>query len=223
MERTVNWELQGNIAIIRFCNPPTNDVSLYFLSDFLHCLNEIDEEKNIKVLVVMSSLEIVFSTSTVGRTAEDKDEVRTSNKLLSDVIEKLTSQTYPTIAIVSGYATGAGFELALACDYRIATKSARFGFTNRTKPTNFTKAALINLIGTAKSQEVSQIGQIIAGNDAKKIGLVDRTIRGSIIMSDGLEIENLIFSQLGKALKSGKRFFHNTLLEEPESMAKLYD
>ena len=199
MSRTVIWELQGQVAILRLCNSPANAVNQQFLQDIHQCLSEIEKEEKIKAMVVMSNLAIIFATSVLEHGVEAKAERLQNNLLLFDVIRKIHSQSFPSIAIVSGFALGEGFELALACDYRIATKSARFGYLHGGCPTKMGEDSLIELIGATKATEISVEGQIIGGIEAKRIGLVDRIISTLPIMSDVFEVDNLVFSQLGKA------------------------
>ncbi|MEH6994213.1 enoyl-CoA hydratase/isomerase family protein [Neobacillus drentensis] len=199
MYSTVNWELLGQIAILQFCNSPGNSVNQQFLQDLRQCLTEMERVEKIRAMVVMSTLEIIFATSDLEQGEEAKDECPPNNILLFDVIKKIHSQSFPSFAIVSGFALGNGFELALACDYRIATKSARFGYLSGTSPTKMGEDAINKMIGDTKAKEISLFGQIIGGIEAKRIGMVDRIISAPPLMSNMSEVENLVITQLGNA------------------------
>src|SRR5947209_4244324 len=83
------------------------------------------------------------------------------------------------IAMVNGPAVGAGFGLALACDLRIAGRSARFGtgFAGVGYSGDFGGSwTLTRLVGTAKARELYFLGDIIDADTAASVGLVNRVV-----------------------------------------------
>lgn len=211
MSQSVSWEMQGQIAVIKLNNPPVNAVNEKLLCDLDLCLNEVELEETVKAMVVMSTSEVIFATSDSKKEAGNNEEYGINNKLLYEIINKIKTQPFPAIAIVSGLALEEGFELALACDYRLATKSARFGLLNGPSSTKQGESSLISLIGQEKAKEVTELGQIYGGMEAKRIGIVDRLISTKHLVSEGMEIENLVYSQLGKAMNSDKPFWRCSL------------
>jgi 2-(1,2-epoxy-1,2-dihydrophenyl)acetyl-CoA isomerase len=85
----------------------------------------------------------------------------------------------PIIAMINGPVAGAGLGLALACDLRVAGKSARFG-------TAFVRIgysgdyggtwSLTRLVGTAKARELYLLGDVIAADEAYRLGMVNRLV-----------------------------------------------
>lgn len=83
------------------------------------------------------------------------------------------------IAMVNGVAVGAGLGLAMACDLRLAGRSARFGtgFASLGYAGDFGGSWLLTrLVGAAKARELYLLGDIIDATEAARIGLVTRTI-----------------------------------------------
>ncbi|WP_249593860.1 enoyl-CoA hydratase/isomerase family protein [Peribacillus frigoritolerans] len=217
MPRTVNWELQGRVATLQLGNSLTNAVNQSFLHDFHHCLIEIEKQKQVKAIVVKSSQEKVFATTGLVKRGEEKEDSDKNQNLLYGVLKKLALMPYPTIAIVSGIAMGAGFELALACDLRIANESARFGFLNGTCPTAIGAAALIDLIGHSRAKEVMWFGQTIEASEACRLGIVNRILPTHQLMNEGLEMAFAAGAQHEKLFKAGKQLWQKVILEEQNS------
>lgn len=97
-----------------------------------------------------------------------------------DVIITLAHLPLPTIAAVNGVAVGAGLGLALACDLRIATESARLGATFARiglHPDWGTCYFLTRLAGSAAARELVFTGRLVDANEAFRLGLVNAVIR----------------------------------------------
>jgi 2-(1,2-epoxy-1,2-dihydrophenyl)acetyl-CoA isomerase len=85
----------------------------------------------------------------------------------------------PTLAVISGAAAGAGLSLALACDMRIAADDAKLttAFSKIGLSGDFGSSFFLNhLVGAAKAREMLFTGQVVRGDEATKIGLVNRAV-----------------------------------------------
>jgi len=117
----------------------------------------------------------------------------------------------PTIAAVNGAAIGAGCDLALMCDMRIASIKAQFGET-------FLNVGLIpgdggayflpRTVGMAKACELTFTGDIIDGNNALKIGLVNYLVEHELLMEKTVELARKIASKPPEALRMSKRLLY---------------
>lgn len=96
-----------------------------------------------------------------------------------DVFESVAACPCPVIAMIYGYALGAGCDLAAACDFRIATDSSRIGI-NPVKigfihyPQSMRR--FINLIGLANTKELFLTGRFITAQRAKEMGLLNQVV-----------------------------------------------
>jgi enoyl-CoA hydratase/carnithine racemase len=115
---------------------------------------------------------------------------RTVGESLARLNQRLFQQVHdhpwPTIAVVDGWALGGGFELALACDFRLSTAEAVWGLPEVRLgiiPSGGALCRLEALIGRSRATELILTGSRIDGSRAYEIGLVQR-----LANRDGLEL-----------------------------------
>ena len=99
------------------------------------------------------------------------------------------------IAMVNGPAVGAGLGLAMACDLRIAGRSARFGtgFAGVGYSGDFGGSwSLTRLVGTAKARELYFLGDIVDAAEAASLGLVNRVVEDEALRRETLALARRI-------------------------------
>ncbi len=101
----------------------------------------------------------------------------------------------PVIAAIDGYALGAGLEVAVSCDLRVAATRAKFGMPEvKVGIPSVVEAALIpSLIGYGRARELLMLGEIIDADTALRWGLVERVVASEAL--DG-EVEKVIAALL---------------------------
>ena len=112
-----------------------------------------------------------------------------------DVILQIVDMQLPVIAAVNGIAAGAGCNLALACDYRIASEDAKLGQT-------FVKIGLHpdwggtwllpRLVGRSRAFELMATGRIVGAAEAFSIGMVDRVVPTADLPSEAAKLAEAI-------------------------------
>lgn len=120
----------------------------------------------------------------------------------------------PIVAAVNGQAIGAGCDLAMMCDIRIAADTAQFGevFVNLgIIPGDGGAWYLPRIVGRAKALELTFTGDIISAEEAKEIGLVSRVVSAEELMPTAQKIAEKISRKPPEALRMTKR-----LLKESE-------
>ena len=107
------------------------------------------------------------------------DEHRRYMHRLQDLTALLWHMDKPVIAVIQGYAVGAGCELILNCDLRIATEDARFGFPETTIGAPITNAGtktLPAIIGLGRARQMFYTGEKINAQKAETWGLVNQVV-----------------------------------------------
>jgi enoyl-CoA hydratase len=100
------------------------------------------------------------------------------------VFAKLDTLRIPSIALINGYAFGGGLELALACTFRLAVRTARLGLPEIKLgliPGYGGTQRLPRLIGEARALEIIMTGRTVEAAEAERIGLVNRIAEGDLI------------------------------------------
>ena len=132
-----------------------------------------------KGVILMSAREKVFSTGAdvEGQLAQlNSPEVERFSRYGKEVFGLLCSVTCPTVAAISGFALGGGLELALCCDFRIATKGARLGLPEINLgliPGWGGTQRLPRLIGRPRALRMILSGEPLNAAQALEWGLVD--------------------------------------------------
>jgi enoyl-CoA hydratase len=112
------------------------------------------------------------------------------------------------IAAVNGYALGGGCELALACDIRIASENARFGFpeVKLGLMAGYGGTQLLTrLIGTGRAKYVMFSGEMITAHEAYQFGLVEKVCSSETLMEEVNTLARKISTNGPFALKACKR------------------
>jgi len=97
---------------------------------------------------------------------------------------KLDALPIPSIALINGYAFGGGLELALACTFRLAARTARMGLPEIKLgliPGYGGTQRLPRLIGEARALEIILTGRTVTAEEAERIGLINRITEGELI------------------------------------------
>jgi enoyl-CoA hydratase len=186
LEKKMNFECilyakQGGIATIKLNRPRVlNAMNKQLWLDFQQALTDAGNDPDVKVLVVTGEGR-AFSTG-----ADLKESKNRSQEAYRDYLEQLQEASRrimrfekPTIAAINGYAIGSGYELALACDIRIAAEEARIGSPEAKVTSSVTGGAfrlVQDLIGPGKAKELLFTGDYIDGKEAERIGLVNHAV-----------------------------------------------
>ena len=126
----------------------------------------------------------------------------------------VASLNCPVIASINGNAIGLGFELALACDIRIASNLALFSFPgiwHGLVPFDGATQRLPRLVGRAKAIELILSGDAIKAKEALRIGLVSRIVPASEVLEAALEMGREMAGKAALALKYCKEAVYKGL------------
>src|SRR5437764_8808906 len=173
------------VALITLDRPEAlNALSFGQLHDLNRVLDSI-ATSNSRALLVTGSGDRAFSAGADIKELMGRNlvEQRAGAALGQAVLAKLDQLSMPSIALINGYAFGGGLELALACTFRLAVRSAKLGFPEIKLgliPGYGGTQRLPRLVGEARATEMILTGRTVDAEEAERIGLVNRLIDGDL-------------------------------------------
>jgi len=113
----------------------------------------------------------------------------------------------PVIAAVNGLAIGGGFEIALACDFRIAAETAQFASFETRLGLHQGDGGIVRLVaiaGLAVALDLALTGRMVTADEAYRLGLVNRVVPDDQLMATAEELANQILQNSQQAIRSAK-------------------
>ena len=182
MPQNLKLHKKNAVATIELYRPQKkNSLNGEMRGELEECLKELARDRDTRAVVITGGEEIFCAGADISEiqesgSAEEAYQHAREFQLLFDLVEGLPQ---PVIAAVSGYALGGGCELALACDFRIASQTARFGLPEikiGAFPGGGGTQRLPRLIGASKAKEMIFPGDPIGADEALSLGLVTKVV-----------------------------------------------
>ncbi len=199
-QRYLRWGHEGGVYVIRFYNPPTNLMNARMVNEIRDMLKWMDKDPRVRVIVFTGAVENYFIQHyDVGELSTTADAATKDASIGADGELHATHQLYleiealtkPCIAAINGQAHGGGFELALACDFRIMTNPGSVGLPEVNVgilPGAGGTVRLPRLIGVARAKELIMQGQVANADTAVQYGLVMKAVPPDQLMPEALKL-----------------------------------
>ena len=181
--------------------------------ELLAALREVESDSAARVVVITGAGRAFCAGGDVDyMSGLQKEGNETAfRKLLDagrDIVLQLASMSKPVIASVNGVAAGAGCNLALACDYRIAADTAKLGQTFvriGLHPDWGGTWLLPRLVGRSRALEIMMTGRMVDASEAAAIGMVDRVVGAEQLAAETDRLARAIASGPPEAIAAIKR------------------
>ena len=171
----------GTVARLTIDNrAKLNTLDSALMRDIVAAVDALGRRDDLRALVVTGAGEKAFiGGASINEMAElDPAGARAFITLVHETCDAFRRLPVPVIARIDGFALGAGLEVAVSCDLRIATSRAKFGMPEvRVGLPSVVEAALIpQLIGFGRARELLMLGETIDAATALRWGLVERVV-----------------------------------------------
>ncbi|XP_037749657.1 trifunctional enzyme subunit alpha, mitochondrial isoform X1 [Chelonia mydas] len=182
----VNYDVKGDVAVVRFNSPDSkvNTLSKQLQSEFTEVMNEIWANEAVKSAVLISAKPGCFIAGADINMIESCKTIQEVTQLSQEgqkMFEKLEKSPKPIVAAISGSCLGGGLEVAVSCQYRIATKDKKTVLGTPEVLLGLLPGAggtqrLPKMVGLPAAFDMMLTGKNIRADRAKKMGLVDQLV-----------------------------------------------
>jgi enoyl-CoA hydratase/3-hydroxyacyl-CoA dehydrogenase len=159
-----------------------NALTLTMLEELSRALDMLWDDKDVRVVIIRGAGDRAFSAG--ADVTSFAGPLHTYyfflyNRKFQEAVSKIERFPKPVIAAINGYALGGGLEIALACDFRIATDTSELGQPEITLgiiPGAGGTQRLARIVGLGRAKELIMLGDRIKADEAYRIGLVNRVV-----------------------------------------------
>ncbi|MCS4491373.1 enoyl-CoA hydratase [Corynebacterium sp. ES2794-CONJ1] len=192
---TILTETHGRVGLITFNRPKAlNALNKQLMEEVVAAVDTFDADPNIGAIVLTGS-ERAFAA---GADIKEMSTKSAPEMYLSNWFsgwDGLSSARTPIIAAVNGYALGGGCEVAMMCDFIIASDTAKFGQPEVNlgiTPGMGGSQRLSRAVGKAKAMDMCLTGRMIDAEEAERAGLVARVVPAADLLDTALEVATTI-------------------------------
>jgi enoyl-CoA hydratase len=183
----VSLEVVGSVATIRINRAPVNALNEQVQDELRELGNECTRRDDIRAVVLWGGDKVFVAGADVKefQRMSAQDMMRRAAEL-SGSLDVFARIPKPVIAAVTGYALGAGCELALTADFRVSADNAKWGQPEillGVIPGAGGTQRLARLVGPAKAKDLIYTGRFIDAAEAHEIGLVDVVVGADEVLS----------------------------------------
>jgi 2-(1,2-epoxy-1,2-dihydrophenyl)acetyl-CoA isomerase len=175
-------QVDGRVATLTLNRPEQlNSFSTEMLADLQSAIARLGNNKAIGCIVLTGSGKAFSAGGNVKRKKEQQsfEETAEEQRIKQAIILAIRRSPKVFVASINGAAVGGGLALALACDLRLASASAKFGAGFRTSAVagNFGLSWLLTqTVGTARARELELTGRVIDAEECLAVGMITRLV-----------------------------------------------
>lgn len=174
----------------------SNSFSCALLEKLDTTIDKLNEDPSVTVVIITGVQKVFVAGADITYMKDlNVDEAINYAKQTTRIYEKMLAARKIYIAAVNGFALGAGTEFALACDLRIGSKNAKFGFPEVKLgiiPGGGGTQRLTRLIGYGKAKELILTGTIINAEEAHALGLINQIVSEEELIKEAFSMASKI-------------------------------
>jgi enoyl-CoA hydratase len=218
----LKMEAAEGIATVTISRPQAlNALNSRFFQEMDNLIAEIGARDDIKVLMITGEGKAFAAGADIAEMVDKtQDQAAQFSKMGQRTFRSLELLAKPVIAAVNGFALGGGCELALACDFRIASAKAKFGQPEVNLgviPGYAATQRLPRLIGLGNALFLLLTGEMIGAEEALRMGLVQKIVEPDELMPVALGLAKTIASKGPRAVKLVKQVTRQGFLMDFEA------
>jgi enoyl-CoA hydratase len=185
--KTLKFDFADGVATITLNRPEKqNALSPDLFRELSDCLDEAWHNRGVAALIITGGEHVFSAGMDVGEMINlAQAEIHAFWTFgYSQTYEKISKFRVPVVAAVSGYTLAGGFDLAISCDFRIASETAKFGQLEVNVGLTPGIERLWRLVGLSRAKYLGLTGEIIDAHEAYRIGLVDQVVKSGQLLRE---------------------------------------
>jgi enoyl-CoA hydratase len=204
------YTIENAIALITIHNPPMNTLTIELRDQLRAIFDELNAEKDkVRVVIIMGSGKAFMAGADIKSFPElSQAKAKLRLKKSRQLYLRIEQFERPIICAINGYCLGAGLELAMCCDIRIACPRAQLGqpeINVGVIPGGGGTQRLPRLIGEGRAKELIYTAKFISAEEAKQIGLVNKVVDSKRLLEEAMEMASLIATKPSLAISAAKK------------------
>jgi len=210
--QTLRLEVDGTVGTITLCRPEQrNAISETLVGELEQALEALERAPQLRALVLTGTGSCFMAGGDIGMMRaglEQPYEFFRLHDRITRAGNRLARLRPPVIAAINGHAFGGGLELALACDIRILSASARLGLPEvglGIMPASGGTARLARIVGRERALYLELTGEAVDAAEAERLGLVARVVAPEAVVPAARELAARIAAQAPEAVAMIKR------------------
>ena len=226
---------EGGILTVTISRPAAmNALNTLFFQEFNLLLDEFGSRKELKVMIMTGEGKAFVAGADIAEMVHKNDVEGTEfSRIGQKLFDRIEQLPFPVIGAINGFALGGGCELAMSCDFRIASKMAKFGQPETNLgliPGYAATQRLSRLCGMGNALWLLVTADTITAEDALRIGLVQKVVEPEQLMEEANKMALKIAANGSKAInkikevtrKGGTLGFEAGCLLESEEFGNLF-
>ena len=221
---TIIYEKSAGVATLTFNRPHVlNAQNAQQMAEMRAAVREANDDDGVRVLIVTGAGRGFHAGDDVKEVflAEGREKQRQERKLAQ--VKGVRRPGYfedfykPVIGAVNGAAVGAGLEIALGCDIRIASENATFGYfyVRRGIIGSYPNCVmmLLHLIGVSRTLEMMMSGELMDAAEAERVGLVSRVVPPDRLMDEARQAAGKLMKAAPLAQRAAKQAVYRAVFD----------
>lgn len=224
--KNLKINIEDGIALVTISRPEAmNALNTNFFKEMDYFITEVSNSKNIQVIIITGEGKSFVAGADIAEMVDKTPEEGTAfSRLGQNTFLSLEKLKIPVIAAINGYALGGGLELAMGCDFRIASSKAKFGQPEVNLgmiPGYAGTQRLPRLVGLADALYLLMTAEMISADEALRIGLVQKVVEPDELLNEVMKIAKNIQSKGPDAIRKVKYVTRQGLQMDFENANKL--
>ncbi|MEM1313073.1 MAG: enoyl-CoA hydratase [Pseudomonadota bacterium] len=218
---TIIVETRDHVGVVKLNRPEAlNALNSRLLEELTGALAKFDADEKIRCIVIAGSDKAFAAGADIKEMSEKSAVDMFRENFFAGPHDAIVGLRTPVVAAVSGYALGGGCELAMLCDFIIASETAKFGqpeINLGVIPGIGGTQRLTKFVGKAKAMEMCLTGRFMDAEEAERAGLVSRVVPVDKLFDEAVATAEKIASKsalASMAVKESVNAAYETALAE---------